>query len=159
MVFLAAILGKRRGSSIARAAADGSYAKPFRPNRSTFDWLCRDNTVVDDYVADPRCGILCSVGFYRDMAKGLLRIHEHEVMSRIRRDLPIYVICGSADPVGEMGTSPTSLVNAYRSLGIKDLEFVLYPGARHEVLNETNREEVMGNLLSWIHRHTSYGKE
>jgi alpha-beta hydrolase superfamily lysophospholipase len=52
-----------------------------------------------------------------------------------------------------MGASPTALVNAYRNIGIADLEIVLYPGARHETLNETNREEVMDNLLSWINKH------
>jgi alpha-beta hydrolase superfamily lysophospholipase len=68
---------------------------------------------------------------------------------------------GSADPAGDMGASPTALVNKYRSLGIKDLEFVLYPGARHETLNETNRDEVMNNLLSWICRRAGQetGKE
>jgi alpha-beta hydrolase superfamily lysophospholipase len=74
-------------------------------------------------------------------------------MSRIRRDLPVYVFCGSADPVGETGASPTALINAYHSLNMKDLEFVLYPGARHETLNDTNRDEVMDNLLSWVNRH------
>jgi alpha-beta hydrolase superfamily lysophospholipase len=63
------------------------------------------------------------------------------------------VFSGSADPVGEMGVSPTALVNAYRSMGVKDLEFVLYPDARHETLNETNREEVTDNLLAWLLRH------
>jgi alpha-beta hydrolase superfamily lysophospholipase len=73
-------------------------------------------------------------------------------MAKINRDLPIYVFSGSEDPVGGMGASTTALVNAYRKLGIKDLEFVLYPGARHEALNETNREEVIDNLLSWINK-------
>jgi alpha-beta hydrolase superfamily lysophospholipase len=54
-----------------------------------------------------------------------------------------------------MGNSPTALVDAYRSLGIKDLEFVLYPGARHEMLNETNREEVTGDLVAWLNKHIS----
>jgi alpha-beta hydrolase superfamily lysophospholipase len=74
-------------------------------------------------------------------------------MEKIRTDLPVYVFSGSADPVGDMGASPTALVNAYRAMGIKDLEFVLYPDARHETLNETNREEVTDNLLAWILRH------
>jgi alpha-beta hydrolase superfamily lysophospholipase len=52
-----------------------------------------------------------------------------------------------------MGGSPTALVNAYRSLGIGDLEFVLYPGGRHESFNETNREEVTGDLLEWLNKH------
>jgi alpha-beta hydrolase superfamily lysophospholipase len=154
MTVLAAIRGKRKGSQIARAIADGPYNQPFRPNRTAFDWISRDEAEVDAYVNDPLCGYLCSTGFYRDLAKGLYRIHQPEAIDRIDRSLPIYIFSGSADPVGDMGTSPTKLVDVYRSLGIKDLEFVLYPGARHETLNETNRDEVMGNLLSWICRHT-----
>jgi len=158
MTLLALVGGQRRGSSLARAAADGPYDRPFRPIRTAFDWISRDEAEVDAYVNDPLCGYLCSAGFYRDLAIGLSRIHRPEAMARIRRDMPIYIFCGSADPVGEMGASPTALVNAYRSLGVKDLEFVLYPGARHETLNETNRDEVMNNLLSWICRHTGSGQ-
>jgi alpha-beta hydrolase superfamily lysophospholipase len=154
MTVLAAIRGKRKGSQIARAIADGPYNQPFRPNRTAFDWISRDEAEVDAYVNDPFCGYLCSTGFYRDLAKGLYQIHQPEAMDRIDRNLPIYIFSGNADPVGDMGTSPTKLVDIYRSLGIKDLEFVLYPGARHETLNETNRDEVMDNLLSWICRHT-----
>lgn len=153
MVLIAALRGRRRGSSIAWALADGPYNRPFRPNRTAFDWLSRNEAEVDAYVNDPLCGYLCSSGFYRDLVKGLIQIHRKEAMAQIRKDLPVYIFCGSADPVGEMGASATSLVNEYRSLGIQDLEFVLYPGARHETLNETNRQEVMDNLLSWICRH------
>jgi alpha-beta hydrolase superfamily lysophospholipase len=107
---------------------------------------------VDRYIADPLCGFLCSSGFYRDLSKLLFNIHRSEALARINRSLPVYVFSGSADPVGDMGKSTTALVNAYRNLGIEDLEFVLYPGARHEILNETNREEVIDNLLSWINK-------
>jgi alpha-beta hydrolase superfamily lysophospholipase len=158
MSVLAAICGKRKGSQIARAIADGPYNQPFRPNRTDFDWISRDEAEVDAYVKDPLCGYLCSTGFYRDLAKGLYRIHQPETMGYINRNLPIYIFSGSADPVGDMGASPTKLVNAYCILGIKDLEFVLYPGARHETLNETNREEVINNLLSWICRHAGYAE-
>jgi alpha-beta hydrolase superfamily lysophospholipase len=153
MALLALIFGQRHGSSLSRAIADGPYNRPFRPNRTAFDWISRDEAEVDAYNNDPQSGMLCSAGFYRDLIRGLCRIHQPEAMARIRRDLPVYVFCGSADPVGEMGTSPAALVNAYHSLGIKDLEFVIYPGARHETLNDTNRDEVMDNLLSWICRH------
>ena len=155
MSFLAAMRGQRRGSSIARALADGAYNRHFSPNRTPFDWISRDETEVDAYVNDPLCGFLCSAGFYRDLTKGLYRIHMKEAMARIRRDMPVYIFCGGGDPVGGMGAGPAALVNAYRSLGLKKLEFAHYPGARHEVLNETNREEVMDNLLSWICRITN----
>jgi alpha-beta hydrolase superfamily lysophospholipase len=145
--------GSRKSSLLAHALADGAYNKPFRPNRTPFDWLSRDEKEVDAFAADPLCGKLASSGFYRDLVGGLRRIHTAEAMNRIPRELPIYVFCGTADPVGEMGNSPTALVNAYRSLGIRDLEFVLYPGARHETLNETNREEVVENVLAWLKGH------
>jgi alpha-beta hydrolase superfamily lysophospholipase len=153
MTLLAFFCGQRRGLSLARSMADGAYNKPFTPNRTPFDWISRDEQEVDKYVSDPLCGKLCSLGFYRDLAKILSGIHRTKAMSKISKSLPLYVFSGSADPVGDMGASPTALVNAYRNIGIGDLEFVLYPGARHETLNETNREEVMDNLLSWIKKH------
>jgi len=151
--FLAFVIGERRGSKLARALADGPYNKHFRPNRTNADWLSRDEKEVDAYVADPLCGKLCSVGFYRDMARALKRIHKSEEMVKIRKTLPVYIFSGSADPVGDFSESFAALAVAYRHLGIKDLETVLYPDARHEPLNETNREEVQESLLSWLLRH------
>ena len=152
MSLLAFILGEREKSKIAKGMADGAYNNAFKPSRTAFDWLSRDEKEVDAYVDDPRCGMLCSVGFYRDMARALKRIHLAEEMEKIRKELPIYIISGSADPVGDMGESPAALAVAYRHSEIKDLETVLYPDARHELLNETNWEEVQESLLSWLLR-------
>jgi len=153
MTLIVALKGQRNPSKFARSLADGIYNKPFKPNRTLFDWLSRDNEQVDKFAKDPLCGFSCSSGFYRDLTKLLYNIHRPEAMARINSSLPLYVFSGSADPVGDMGKSPTNLVNVYRDLGIKDVEFVLYPGARHEILNETNREEAIENLLSWIIKH------
>jgi len=152
MTLLSAIRGQRNISRVAKSMADGSYNKYFKPNRTAFDWLSRDAEEVNKYVNDPFCGFTCSSGFYRDLAKVLYNIHRQDIMARINRSLQVYVFSGNDDPVGDMGKSPTALVNTYRNLGINDCEFVLYPGARHEILNETNREEVMDNLLSWINK-------
>jgi alpha-beta hydrolase superfamily lysophospholipase len=153
MNLFAFFCGSRNGSQAARAISDGPYDKPFKPTRTPFDWLSRDDQEVDAYANDPKCGMLCSTGFYRDMIGGLNQIHKKAALSKIAVGLPVYVFSGNSDPVGDMGRSPTALVTIYRSLGIKDMEFILYPGARHETLNETNRDEVMDNLLSWISRH------
>lgn len=150
MALLAFVCGQRKPSSLARSLADGAYNKYFRPNRGPYDWLSRDPAQADAFAADPLCGFNCSSGFYRDLVRGLRDIHRPQALARIPKSLPIYVLSGSADPVGDRGEGPTALVNAYRSLGIKDLEFVLYPDARHELLNETNREEVMSNILLWL---------
>ncbi|MCL1813690.1 MAG: lysophospholipase [Treponema sp.] len=153
LALLALLKGKRRVSKIAVAMTKGPYNKPFKPNRTASDWLSRDEKEVDAYEADPLCGYDCSSGFNRDMIGGLAATHKKNAIARIDKDLPVYIFCGSADPVGDMGTSPTVLVNAYREHGISDLEFVVYPEARHETINETNREEVAEALLNWLLRH------
>ena len=153
LALLALLKGSRRVSKIAVAITKGPYNKPFKPNRTPSDWLSRDEKEVDAYGADPLCGYDCSSGFHRDMIGGLSAIHKKNAIARIDKNLPVYIFCGSADPVGDMGTSPTALVTAYRGQGIQDLEFVVYPEARHEPLNETNREEVTEALLNWLLRH------
>ena len=153
LTFYALVVGERRASRLARALADGPYSNTFKPKRTNFDWLSRDEKEVDAYVANDFCGKLCSLGFYRDMGRTLKRIHKTEEMAKIRKELSVYIFSGSADPAGEMGKSPAALAVAYRHLGIRDLETVLYPDARHETLNETNRDEVQESLLSWLLRH------
>jgi alpha-beta hydrolase superfamily lysophospholipase len=149
---IAAIGGRRRYSPLLHALADGSYNTPFKPNRTEFDWISRDEAEVDAYIADPLCGFRCSAAFYRDLTRVLATIHRADEMARIPTALPIFVFAGSADPVGNMGLSPAALVEAYRTLGIRDLEFVLYPQGRHEMLNETNRDEVSAKLVAWLER-------
>jgi alpha-beta hydrolase superfamily lysophospholipase len=153
MAFMTALMGERKKSPAAKFLTDGQYSKAFRPNRTEFDWLSRDEKEVDSYAADPFCGKLCSLGFYRDMTRALTNIHRSDEMGKIRKELPVYIFSGSADPVGDMGVSPAALVVAYRHLGIADLENVFYPDARHETLNETNRDEVTRSLISWLLRH------
>jgi alpha-beta hydrolase superfamily lysophospholipase len=152
MGLLAWAKGARKISQIAHTATNAPFSRPFKPARTPFDWLSRDEAEVDAYLADPFSGKMCSAGFYRDLSLLLQKIHKPESLDLIRKSLPVYIFCGSADPVGDMGQSPTALVNAYRTAGITDLEFVLYPDARHETLHETNREEVTDNLLDWLFR-------
>ncbi|MDR1095703.1 MAG: alpha/beta hydrolase [Spirochaetaceae bacterium] len=151
---LLSLFHKRRGKSrLAVALADGAYAKAFAPARTPLDWLSSDTDAVDAYIADPLCGQMPSLGFYRDLAFTLRQIHRKKNMERIPLDLPVYVFSGSRDPVGNMGESPRALVEWYTTHGMDDVGFVLYPDARHEMLHETNYTEVQENLLAWINKH------
>jgi alpha-beta hydrolase superfamily lysophospholipase len=143
----------RNTSRLAMALADGAYKKSFVPTRTPQDWLTRDTDEIDAYNEDPLCGQMPSLGFYRDLAFTLQKIHQKKNMERIPHDLPIYVFSGSRDPVGNMGESPRVLVEWYARHGMDDVEFVLYPDARHEMLHEINYTEAQENLLAWIHKH------
>ncbi len=149
---LALLRGPASHSPLLRSLADGPYSKPFEPTRTPFDWLSTVESEVDKYAADPLCGFPCSISFYRDLSLGLLSIHSEASLQSIPKDLPILVLAGSQDPVGDMGESPKALVSAYKDRGLGDVEFELYEGARHEILNETVRESVEERLLGWIER-------
>jgi alpha-beta hydrolase superfamily lysophospholipase len=154
MAVLTAFRGVRRYSPLAEHLALGSFNKPFAPNRSPVDWSSRDEAEADTFLADPLCGRPCSAGFYRDLARTVARVHRSRLIARISRTLPLFVFSGTDDPVGRMGAGPTALVRIFTKLGMKDVEFVLYPHARHHCLRETNRAEVADNLINWLDRHT-----
>ena len=130
----------------------GAFNKPFAPNRTAFDWLSRDAAEVDKYVADPWCGFLCTAGFFYDLASGLVWIHTPSTVKRIPQALPVFAIAGSEDPVGGKGKLVRKLVRMYETHGICDLAWKLYPGARHEILNEINRDEVTADILEWLEK-------
>jgi len=148
--------GERHGSKPARALADGPYRKAFRPARTPFDWLSTDGAEVDAYMADPLCGQLCSAGFYRDLARGLLALDSETALRRIPKDLPILLIYGKHDPVGDYGSGPAALEAEYRRLGIGEVEGAPMAESRHEPFNDVDREEAGSRLLSWITRHISH---
>ena len=130
-----------------------NFQRPFRPNRTTCDWLSRDNEQVDLYVADPLCGFTCTVGFYNSFMGGLNRIHTTKQMANIPHDLPVHLFSGAKDPVGNMGKGVELLTSMYKKIGLRDVTMKLYPEGRHEMLNELNRNEVYRDVIDWILNH------
>ncbi|MGG2201515.1 MULTISPECIES: alpha/beta hydrolase [Paenibacillus] len=128
----------------------GQHNLPFRPNRTRHDWLSRDEAEVDAYAGDPLCNAAATNECIRYMIKGLLDAHRPEQLRRIPKSLPVYLFAGERDPVGGMGKSFLWLVRELQSQGLHDVSYKLYPDGRHEMLNETNREEVMEDLLQWL---------
>ncbi|MCY7484277.1 alpha/beta hydrolase [Paenibacillus alvei] len=151
---IASMKGSRHRSAFIDKLAFGSFNRKFQPARTQVDWLSRDPKEVDKYVEDPYCGFLSTVGFYRDFFKLLRNIHRPEVMNHIPKQLPILLIAGDDDPVGNYGKGVRKLADQYRQLGLEQVECKLYEGARHELLNETNRDEVTADCLAWLQRQT-----
>ena len=129
-----------------------AFNAPFAPARTDYDWLSRDPAQVDLYVDDPWCG------FGLDQAGGLgmftagRAVADPERLAVIRHDLPVYVVVGEADPVGGPLVLAQMLVDRLRTAGLTDVVLRSYPEARHEVFNETNRDEVVADLVAWLDR-------
>lgn len=141
---------KTRPSPFMNAMAFGSYNKAFSNPRTDFDWLSRDEKQVDKYIADPLCGGICSISFYKNLTCGMAQMGKPELTNKVSKDLPVYIQGGSMDPVSEMGKGLYALRDQYTALGLSRVELTVYDGARHEIFNETNRHEVYRNTLTFI---------
>ena len=141
---------KTKPSPFMNSMAFGSYNKAFPDARTDFDWLSRDEEQVQKYVDDPLCGGICSVSFYQNLTAGMASMGKPELLEKINRDLPIYIQGGSMDPVSDMGKGLYALKQQYDSLGVRNVTLDVYEGARHEIFNELNRDEVYRNTLNFI---------
>jgi alpha-beta hydrolase superfamily lysophospholipase len=127
----------------------GSFNQKFKPTRTPFDWLSRDPAEVDKYVHDPLCGFRCTNQLWVDLLGGLQQISKASNLAQIDPGLPLLVIGGECDPVSE-GKRLKDLANALRDAGSQRLQLTIYPQARHELFNETHRDEVTTDVLAWI---------
>lgn len=129
----------------------GAFNKAFEPARTEFDWLSRDPSEVDKYMADPYCGVASTNQLWIDLLGGLLSIGERRALANLPKRLPVYILSGSDDPVSA-GNRIAALQQHYLDAGLTELEVHVYPEARHELFNETNAEAVRSDLLAVLHR-------
>ncbi len=144
-------LGSRGSSPLLDKIGFGDFNRKFEPARTELDWLSRDTEEVDKYIADPLCGGPYSTGLWRDLLGGLGEVGDIEALRRIPTGLPILITGGADDPVG--GTNGMlKLADAYQRSDHPNVDKVIYADARHEMLNETNRDEFTQDLLDWVER-------
>lgn len=128
----------------------GGYNKRISNPRTPSDWLSRDEAVVDAYEAHPLCGFIPSSGLLRDMMIGLRYDENSENLSRMKKNLPVFIIGGEEDPVGLYGKSVPKTAKEFRRAGMENVSEKIYPGMRHEILNEMGKELVYRDILEWI---------
>lgn len=124
-------------------------------NRTSFDWLTRNDNIVGAYISDPYCGYLCTCSFFYDMIRFTYRAALPKLIKKTRRDLNIFIISGSHDPVGSYGKGIASLFASLQKYGFTNVDCTVYEDCRHELLNELNSDEVMHDVLDWINRCTA----
>ncbi len=150
---LAAFHGWRYRSKLVDSMAFGSYNRSFRPARTSKDWLNRDEKEVDRYLSEERCSFRFTLNGYDSLFTALERLCDKELLARAPKDLPVLFLSGDDDPVGDRGRGVQKAAQSLRDAGMRRVEVKLYPGARHELLVELNRQEVFADIGSFIQNH------
>lgn len=147
---LAAVNGERYRSKLIHELVVGAYGRAIKDARTPYDWLSTDPAVVRAYQEDPRCGQVFTVGGYAAVTALAAHSRRRGLARRIPRDLPLLFIAGADDPVGDQGRGVRKAVRQYQKLGMTRVSKIIYPGMRHEILNEPGRATVYYDVLAWL---------
>ena len=146
---LAVFFGWQLRSKLVANLSFAGYNKGLE-GRTPQDWLNRDAAEVDKYRAEERCMFTFTLNAYYSMFTGILRLYDPAFLGQMPKDLPLLFLAGDADPVGEQGRGVQRAIDSLRAVGVQNIRQKLYPGARHELLMELNRQEVMGDIAHWL---------
>ncbi len=148
--FLMLFYGERHRSDFIQKVAMGSYNDHFREENSSFSWVTRDRNITNAYANDPFCNFTFTLRGYYDLFYLLGKVSDRNWAGKLKRDLPILMVSGDQDPVGNYGKGVIAIYNRLISSGMTDVTLKLYPGARHEMLNEINQSEVFDDIAEWL---------
>ena len=142
--------GQRHVSRFIDKLAFGAYNKKIQNPATSFDWLSRDEERVDRYLADPDCGFPFTVNGFGALFTLVSRLYSPENLKAVPKKLPVLMISGDADPVGDYGKGVRKAYDSLKTAGLEDISLKLYQGGRHELLNESNRTQVMEDVYAWV---------
>nr|WP_073295263.1 alpha/beta hydrolase [Parolsenella massiliensis] len=149
---IAQIRGERHVSRFVDSLGAGAYGRAIKDARTDVDWISSDPDVVDEYIADPLCGQPFTVGAYATLASLVADATDARLARRVPKDLPLLFVAGAEDPVGDCGRGVARAVDEYRNAGVRLVEMGIYPGARHEILNEPCHEAVWHDVEEFLAR-------
>lgn len=150
---VAAVKGETYRSKLIDKVAFGNFDHKFKNGKTSMQWLCSEQSVVDDYLADPYCGFLFTAKGYQDLFTLIQKTNRKEWFSSLNKNMPVLLVSGSMDPVGDYGKGVNLVYDRLLEAGQKEVDIQLYPGGRHEILNETNRYEVYADIVAWLERY------
>lgn len=150
--------GSQKPSRWLDKLAFGSFNRGVHKPKTPFDWLSRDGERVAAYITDPLCGFTFSASAFGDLFTGIYRCNKKEWFQQVPRELPILLVSGDQDPVGDYGRGVRKVYDRLRRSGVRHVQLKLYPGARHEVLNELNWQQVYGDVLDFLQQWAAVDK-
>ena len=142
--------GAKAQSSFLNQMVFGNYNAKVEHRQTEFDWLTRDRAAVNAYLQDPDCGFSATNGLLRDMTAGLRMIENPDNLRKMKKDLPVFLIAGTMDPVGNYGKGVRRTKQEFKAAGMQDVSLKLYPLCRHELLNEINRRDILRDISDWL---------
>lgn len=137
-------------SGFLNAVVFGNYLKRIPEKRTTIDWFTSDADIIDKYFEDKLCGFTFTINGFKTLFELAKRCGDKECLNKIPKKLPVLIAAGTEDPVGNYGEAPQKVYDTYLNLDMTKVQLKMYKGARHELLNETIRENVYKDLLNWI---------
>ena len=147
--------GAKRESRLIDRLAFGSFNKRIASPKTPNDWLSANEESVERYMADPLCGFVFTANGFRTLMKLIWNLHNTGKLEKMPRQLPVLFLAGEEDPVGDYGRAVTEVCESFKELGMEHVQMKLYPGDRHEILNETDRLDVYGDIYRWILQRTT----
>jgi alpha-beta hydrolase superfamily lysophospholipase len=153
------LFGKKARSRFLMNTSFARFNKRIKNKRTELDWLTRDETIVDAYINDPFCSQIFTNQAFNDLAHGILKINKESNIKKINNETPVLFISGAMDPVGNYGKGPKEVFEKYKTAGATKIELKLFDGGRHEILNETNKEEVYAYIINWLREYISPKKK
>lgn len=148
---LACVFGKAaKPCPFVNNVAFGTYLKRIPEKRTDYDWLTKVDSVVDKYIEDPLCGYIFPGNGFKTLGELIWRLHKDVYISKMPVTLRVLITSGAEDPVGDYGAGPKKVYDEFIAQGMQRVDFKLYEGDRHEILNETDHETVYEDLYSWI---------
>lgn len=143
-------LGSDVPSSLIKKLTFDTWNKEFSPNRTEFDWLSRDETEVDKYVADPLCGFNCTIGLWIDLVQGIYFGADNSNLANLPNALPVHLQAGAKDPCSNHGKAVANIAKRMKNAGLNDVTLNILSDTRHESLNEINRDQTTAEFIEWL---------
>lgn len=148
-----ALKGERHRSGLIHALAFGNYTKRYEKGSDRLAWMSQDPTILSAFRSDPKCNFVLTVAGFRDLMTVLSFVSRKKWAEEVPKNLPMYLVSGDMDPVGNYGKGVRQVYKNLLTAKGKDLSMKLYPGVRHELLNEPSKEIVSNDILGWLENH------
>ena len=150
--------GEKKPCPLLDRMAFGNYNRRIKNPASRMDWLSRDTQQVRRYLEDPLCGFTFTANGFHTLFSLIGRLYDPALLEKMPKDLPVLFLAGEEDPVGDYGNAVRAVADSFRALGMKRVECRLYPGMRHELVNEIGKQEVEKDLLEWMEKTIAIGR-